>query len=233
MALRIIRRRPPVAPTAIGYLRVSTEEQATSGLGLEAQKARLSEEAERRGWQITFVTDAAVSGSIDPSKRPGLSQALRALAKGEAQYLLALKVDRVSRSLHAYAALVEQADREGWALVTLDAPVDATTAAGKLMSNVLASVAAWERDVIRERTTSALQAKKARGERLGRPVTMPYEVRERIVAERAQGLTLQGIADRLTADGIPTARGGTWAPASILAVLRSIEHDRAAEQIKA
>ncbi len=95
-------------------------------------------------------------------------------------------------------------------------------------------MAQHEARLIGERTRAALDAKRAKGIRLGRPVTLPAEVRERIAAERALGTTMRSIADGLNADGIPTARGGSdWRSGTVDAVLASIEKDREREAVLA
>jgi DNA invertase Pin-like site-specific DNA recombinase len=82
--------------------------------------------------------------------------------------------------------------------------------------------------LISDRTRAALRAKRAQGHRLGRPVRLPNVVRQRIVAERTAGETLTAIADRLSAEGVPTAQGGSrWYPSSVKAVLQSVELDAA------
>src|SRR5215213_2892989 len=87
-----------VATTYIGYLRVSTDEQADSGAGLDAQRAAILSEAERRGWsEVRFIEDAGFSGK--DTRRPGLRLALEVLARGEARGLVVGKMDRLSRSL--------------------------------------------------------------------------------------------------------------------------------------
>ncbi len=132
------------------------------------------------------------------------------------------KLDRLSRSVADFAALLDQAQRGGWGLVALDLGVDTTTPAGELVANVMAAVAQWERRTIGQRTREGLAAKKASGVRLGRPPVLGVEVVQRVVQERARGHTLQVIADGLTADAVPTARGGAvWRTSTVSAVLRS------------
>ena len=89
----------------------------------------------------------------------------------------------------------------------------------------MAAVAQCERELIAARTSEALQVKKARGARLGRPVTLPDAVRYRIADERDAGRTLQAIADDLNAEQVPTARGGRWYPSTIAKVLHSVALD--------
>jgi DNA invertase Pin-like site-specific DNA recombinase len=89
------------------------------------------------------------------------------------------------------------------------------------MANVLATFAQFERRLISQRTREALAVKKSQGVRLGRPTTMPKKVVNRIRRERAAGKTFAEIADRLNADGVPTAQGGRrWYPATVRYTLR-------------
>lgn len=202
---------------AIGYLRVSTGEQAESGAGLGAQRAALIAEAERHGWELEIVTDAGLSGK--DMKRPALVDAVTRLDQGQAQILLSAKLDRVSRSVRDFADLLERAKRKGWSLVLLDLG-DTSTAAGEMTANVIASAAQYERRLIGQRTSEGLAEKRAQGVRLGRPSVLPREVVERIVNERDGGASLRTIGARLERDGIPTARGGAkWHASAVRAVL--------------
>lgn len=210
---------------AVTYCRVSTAEQAQSGLGLAAQAARIGAAITARGWEVVGeYVDAGASGAT-MKRRPALSEALAMLDAGQADVLVVAKLDRLSRSVIDFAGTLDRAKRKGWQLVVLDVDVDTTTPVGALMVNVLAAVAQFEREVISARTVDALQAAKRRGTRLGRPVTLAADVRARVGAERAQGMTLQAIADGLNADGVPTARGGRWASATVHRVLQSLAAD--------
>jgi DNA invertase Pin-like site-specific DNA recombinase len=217
---------------AIGYLRVSTEEQAASGLGLEAQRARVLEEIARRGWELTAleVDDGYTAANLN---RPGIARALEELAAHRADCLVVSKLDRLSRSLLDFAGLMAQARRQGWQLVALDLGLDTSSPSGELMAAVLASFAQYERRLIGQRTSDALAAKKRQGHRLGRPVVLPAETRRRIVRLRARGWSLPKIADALNAEGIATARGrGTWYPSTVAGVLKSVHLDTAAKAAK-
>jgi DNA invertase Pin-like site-specific DNA recombinase len=223
------RKTPVVRSThVIAYLRVSTDVQKESGLGLAAQRARLEAECAHRGWSdVEWIEDAAYSAkSLD---RPGIRHALELLSSNQAGVLVTAKVDRLSRSLLDFAALMDRAWREGWTIIALDLGVDTSTPAGEMMANVMASFAQYERRLISQRTSAAMAAKRAQGMRLGRPVRLPGEIRRFIVTARAEGFTLQSIADTLNERGIVTAQGGKcWMPGTISAVLRSAELDAAA-----
>ncbi|WP_432506693.1 recombinase family protein [Kineococcus arenarius] len=207
----------PEGPRVLAYLRVSTEEQAHSGAGLDAQRTALSAEATRRGWQLEFVVDAGHSAK--DLNRPARASALARLNARQADVLLVAKLDRLSRSVHDFSGLVKEATRRGWSVVCLDVGVDTSTPNGKFMATVTAGIAELERELIGQRTRDALAAKKAAGVRLGRPPVLPMEVVRRVVEEREAGRSWQAIADGLSADGVPTARGGaTWTFSSARAV---------------
>ncbi len=215
----------------LGYVRVSTEEQALSGLGLSDQRWVISNEAYRRGWtNVEYVADEGFSAKN--LARPGIADALDRLRRAEAGVLVVSKLDRLSRSLLDFAGLMDRAKREGWRLVVLDLAIDTTTASGALMANVMASFAEYERRLISDRTSAALQAKKAQGARLGRPRTTPEAVVNRVVQEREQGRSLRAIADGLNRDGITSAQGGKqWYASTVVGLLRSQELDALADAI--
>ncbi len=213
----------------LGYLRVSTEEQAVSGLGLSDQRGVIEHEAARRGWaNMQYVADEGFSAKT--LARPGITEALEQLRRGEARVLVVSKLDRLSRSLLDFAGLMDRAKREGWRLVVLDLAIDTTTASGGLMANVMASFAEYERRLISDRTSAALQAKKSQGHRLGRPRTTPGTVVDRLVQEREQGRSLRAIADGLNSDLVPNAQGGKqWYASTVAAALRSAQLDSLSE----
>ena len=203
--------------TVYGYLRVSTEEQANSGLGLDAQRAAIQGEAKRRGWQVEWTEDAGVSGRT--INRPGMASILGSISAGDA--LVVAKLDRLSRSLLDFAGLMQKARAEGWAVVALDLGVDTTTPSGQLMAHVMASFAEYERAVISQRTRDALAAKRAQGHTLGRPPReLPAALVGRVLVARAAGRTLQAIADDLNAEGVPTPAGGrAWTNTTVRRVV--------------
>ena len=202
----------------LGYVRVSTDEQSDSGAGLEAQRRAIAAECKRRGWQLVEVIEDAGFSAKD-LKRPGIQAALQALEAGDAKALVAAKLDRLSRSMIDFTALMATAQKQGWALVALDCAVDTTTPAGEAMANVLATFAQFERRLIAQRTREALAVKRSQGVRLGRPPTLDARTVSRIRRERKRGKTLAAIAEGLTADRVPTAHGGRWHAATVRAVL--------------
>lgn len=204
---------------------MSTEEQAVSGLGLADQRAAILNEAKRRGWSdLSFAADEGFSAKN--LARPAISDALATLSRGGASVLVVSKLDRLSRSLLDFASLMERARREGWQLVVLDLALDTTTPSGQLMANVMASFAEYERQLIGQRTSAALQQKKLQGVRLGRPRTMDSAIADRIAHMRSMGRSTPAIAKTLNEERVPTARGGKqWYPSTVSAVLRSVDLD--------
>src|SRR5688500_3336091 len=106
----------------VAYLRVSTSEQRDRRAGLEAQRAAIARECERRGWTVIETIEDAGYSARD-LRRPGIKIALEMLERKTADALVVAKVDRLSRSMVDFSALMAKAQREGWALVALDAPV--------------------------------------------------------------------------------------------------------------
>ena len=203
----------------LAYVRVSTEEQSDSRAGLEAQRAAIEAECARRGWVIVEVIEDAGFSAKD-LRRPGVRAALEQLERKTAAGLVVAKLDRLSRSMIDFTSVMAKAQKEGWALVALDCAVDTTTPAGEAMAHVLATFAQFERRLIGQRTREALAVKKKQGVRLGRPQSISLKLARRIRSMRSRGMTLQAICDKLDAEGVPTARGGSvWRPTSLRAVL--------------
>jgi DNA invertase Pin-like site-specific DNA recombinase len=225
-ATRTPRTTPTTTLRAVAYLRVSTGEQADSGAGLQAQLESVTRAAESRGWELVAVhTDAGVSGDLPAASRPALTAALEQLDAGDADLLVVAKSDRLSRNTAEGVSLLDMAERARWELVIVDLGADLGTSNGRFMAELLAVFAAQERRLIRERTRAALAARKAAGVRLGRPVSLPAASRQRVAELRGSGLTLQQVADQLTSEQVPTARGGAWYPSTVAAVCRSLELD--------
>ena len=190
----------------VGYIRVSTAEQGRSGLGLEAQQSAIVADCQRRGWELTAIYRDVASGK-STNGRHELGKALDDLAARRADGLMVAKLDRLSRSIVDFGRVLKLAKRHGWALVILDLDLDTSTPTGKLMANILISVAEWERDVIASRTKVALEAKRAAGGRLGRERQVPADVERRITRMRKRGMSFQAIAAKLTEDSVPTPSG--------------------------
>lgn len=202
------------AMRVIGYMRVSTEEQGDSRAGLEAQEVAIRAEAAHRGWELVDLRHDVGSGK-SLRRRDNLGLTLRDLASGHAEMLVVAKLDRLSRSMLDFAGMMETAADEGWALSALDLGVDTTTTNGKLIANIMIALAQWERELIGDRTRTALAAVKARGTHVGRKSGVSDETMRLIRTLRSSGLSWQRIADVLTAEKIKTGQGGQWHAATV------------------
>lgn len=217
---------------AIGYVRVSTEQQANEGVSLEAQKAKIAAWCVTNGYELVDVfVDAGISGkSMD--KRPGLQDAMKSLKKGMA--LVSYSLSRLARSTKDALSIGETVAKRKADMVSLTEQIDTTTAAGKMMFQMLSVLAEFERNLVAERTTNALQHKKRTSQKYcnqtpygfeaieGRLVQVQQEaeVVAEIQASRTGGNTLQFIADGLNGRNIPTKTGKLWAPATIHLLLK-------------
>ena len=214
---------------------MSTEDQADEGLRIAAQFDAARAAIAERDWVLGGeVVDAGVSGAVAPERRPALGPALEALAAaGAGAALVVSRLDRVARSLLAWAELVERSRRRGWAIVVVVEGFDLSTDSGELTAGLLASVAQYERRLIGARTREAMVAAKVRGARFGRPIEHSPEARRIVGDMRAAGATLQRIADRLVAEEIPTPRGGRWWTSTVHGIVVSRRLDAEAAQAAA
>jgi len=197
------------------YCRVSTGGQGESGLGMEAQQARILEECKRRDWEPTFVCEVESAKNM---KRPKLQQILSDIKEGDV--VISAKLDRLSRSVYDFSSLMAESTTQGWEIVLLEPSVDTTTPHGKFTANIFAAVAELERELISQRTKEALAVLKSNGVQLGAPVQIPDHVAMRIHDERDYGMTYREIADSLNLDDVPTVKGGAWEASTIQRVLK-------------
>lgn len=154
---------------AVGYIRVSKEEQVKEGFSLGAQEARIRAYCEAKGWTLHRVyRDEGISGkSLD---RPGIQSLISDLKTNGVDVVVILKLDRLTRSVRDLGRLIEDLFN-GVALASVEESLDSTSANGRMVINLLGTVAQWEREIISERTTTALRFKKEKGEWAGR---VPY-----------------------------------------------------------
>lgn len=227
----------------VRYRRVSTDEQAVSGLGLDAQltmQARFL--AQHPAWTVVAeYTDAGHSGSLPSYERPGLMDAVAALGPG--RVLLASSRCRLARDRHVIAALEKEVEKARAKIVTTDGLGLVDDPASRLMIGIQDLFAEHERGVIRARVRRALAELKARGVQLGNPRweesiegarrarttrahTRALSVYPTICEIRTVGgvTSLAGIARALTARGVRTPRGGTtWTATAVKRALAKVE----------
>ena len=216
---------------AIGYIRVSTEQQADEGISLAAQRAKIEAWCELNDYELVAIyEDAGVSGKT-VSKRPQLQAALAEMKKGMA--LVVYSLSRLARSTKNCIEIADELKSAGSDLVSLTEKIDTSSAMGEFFFTLIAALGQMERKVIGERTKAALAHKKAIGEKYA-PVPFGYkEIEGRLevvkheallVAEinqkRAAGYTLQSIAHYLNEKGVMGKQGGKWYASSVSCILK-------------
>lgn len=233
---------------AVAYLRVSTDEQTTSGAGLDAQLHAIREHCHKHGLELVATfSDEGVSGAAPLDKRTGLLDAVNALERGAV--LVVSRRDRLSRD-PVSAAVVERmvAKRRGRIVSTAGEGTDGDDPTSVLLRRIVDAFAEHERLVIAARTRAALKAKARKGERVGPlplgyvadlpakhlrpddetaaklvPVEEELAVVERIVAARVAGQSMRAIAAQLTADNVPTKTGrAAWSHSTVQRILERV-----------
>jgi len=229
---------PAAVTSAALYVRVSTDEQATSGLGLAAQLDRCSAQAIVKGWAVAtehIYRDEGISGTLGPEKRPGLAGLLAAVDAGAVQAVIVLDLSRLARSVKLVTSMIESFDQAGISFVSCKENFDTSTAMGRAMLGIVAVFGQLERDLTSERTIAALGERgKQHGYKAGRiplgylrqPGQETIEIDDQaavlvrqIFNRRAAGASMQRIADELNDAGEPGRFGGQWHASSVKIVL--------------
>jgi site-specific DNA recombinase len=225
-----------IATIAVGYTRVSTEEQAERGHGLEVQDKAIRAFAESQGYQMLGLwSDPGVSGSVRPADRPGFAELLSAIRDRACGVLLVWKFDRLARNIvFAVTAVTELAEQHGVAIRSVTEPIDTATPMGRTIFAVLAGMAEQERETITERTWHGRREKATRGGYSCGGVPFGYSVNaeqqlvinkleasivRRMFALRSKRATFQQIADELNVDGNKTRRGNKWRSGGVAYIL--------------
>jgi site-specific DNA recombinase len=229
---------------AVGYVRVSTELQAESGLSLEAQRAKLQAYCVLHELQLVSIeSDEGWSGKS--MQRPGLDRALALLDQQQARSLVVAKLDRLTRSVRDLMTLIERYFENGThSLRSATENIDTRTPAGRLVLTVLGAVSQWEREAIAERTREVLAHLRQQGIAMGRAsygseyqTTVNESERCSLVRVQeeavvigvicqlhVQGLSLQDICQSLTRSGYRTKLGGRWHPKVVRSILQRAGH---------
>ena len=217
---------------AIGYIRVSSAQQAQEGVSLEAQQAKIEQWCLANGYELVNVfKDEGISGKRMDT-RQGLQDALATIKKGNA--FVFYSMSRVARSTKDMLSIGDLITKKRADMVSVIEDFDTTSASGKLMFQMLAVLAEFERNLVGERTATVLQNKKANNQKYCNKTPYGFkrvddrleQVKQevKVVAEiqqaRAKGQTLQAIADNLNLRGIPTKTNKQWQPATIHLLLQ-------------
>lgn len=227
----------PSSPrAAVAYIRVSSDHQAESGLGLDAQRAAIQAAAQRYGLQIVSTfEDAGISGAKGLQERPGLLDAVNTLKRG--YVLLIAKRDRLARDVVALALIERLITRKGARILSAAGEgTDSDDPTALLMRRIVDAFGEYERLLIGSRTKAALKAKRAQGLRAGN-VPFGYQLAEDgqrllVCAEeqaviatirvlRANRRSLRAIAGELNERGLRTRSGTAWRHEYVVKVLRS------------
>lgn len=221
------RKSLSVQRRTIGYVRASTDDQSIT---LDAQQARIASYCSAMAWEgLEVIQDAGESGSS--LKRPGMQAVLDAVRRGEIDRIIVTKLDRLTRSVRDLATLFELTEKHGTALVSISDSLDSSSATGRMVANMIATVSQWELEIIRERTAAALSHKRGSRKVYG-PVPFGFQrsgdslvphpeeqpiLREAVRMDKA-GKSFREIGRYMTTMG---ARSRVWAAGSVRAVLRS------------
>lgn len=219
---------------AVGYLRVSTDEQAEEGAGLDYQRTAIREFAAKAGYELVQVAeDAGVSGTSKPAERKGFSSVL-ALAEGGAfDVLIVWKFDRLARSITGAVDAAQALKAKGVGVRSVTEPIDTTGPQGELVFALLTGMAGMERENIARRTWEGRRKAAENGRLPSGPAPYGYRreagsmviveaeaaVVRRIYRLHRQGKGAWAIASILNTENVPTRKGGTWKPTTVAQIL--------------
>jgi DNA invertase Pin-like site-specific DNA recombinase len=205
-----------IRPKAIGYIRVSTNRQADSGYGLDAQRDQIAQFCANNNLDLIALIPDVMSGK-KTDKLYGRIAAVSAIQAGVANVLVVNTLDRSSRSMADGAKLVADAKTEGWRIVGLDG-TDSNTVS-QLTAHARLLVAEEERELISKRTKQGLIKARQAGKQLGKPSTIERATVTRIIKQRNAGCGTKTIAKALTESGVPAPMGGAWSYSTVRRVL--------------
>jgi len=209
---------PPAPATAVrvmGYASADADRAEYLHEDFRRQETAIVSECDQRGLILLRVVHERDPRQRRPLDRPGLGYALERIAAGEVDGLVVAEFYRVAHSVPQLGEVLEWLGHHGARMVVAAAGIDTGEAAGRLTARTIIQVSRSERQRLAERTRKGMRAARRNGPR---SVSDYPELRERIGAMRAAGMTLQAIADQLNVEGIPTVRGGAkWRPSSVQA----------------
>jgi DNA invertase Pin-like site-specific DNA recombinase len=220
--------------TAYGYIRKSVVHDPARMLSPQTQEAAIRSLAAKHGDEdVVVLSDLDVSGKKDRTKRRGWDELLRAVEGGQASAVYAYSLSRFARSVSQLAEFFDLCDRQKVAVRIERDQIDTSTATGKLVGNVLASLAQFESDVASERVKDAFAAKRVRDPGWSGPGARSYGERPGedpsvVVAAFREAGSFDGAARLLNARGFPArgaAKGGVWHGTTISGVVRRADPD--------
>lgn len=218
--------------TAIGYASCALPGSATAA-ELKEQAEVITHECRLRGLELLEVVGEPSSRPGRASSRPGLEYVLDRIDAGRASALVVVELSRLTLSVAELGRTMQWLlDRSVRLVASADA-LDTETESGRHAAGLLVAVSQWERSRISERTRHGLQLARMNGRAVGRPAVADNpDLSQRIAAMRAEGMTLQAIADQLNAEGVPTVRGGAkWRHSSVQAAAGYRRGEQSAHEI--
>ena len=202
---------------AIGYVSAPRGVQMDE-TGLQRQIQAIAAASDQRGWDLLEIVSDVEPASGRAAGRPGLARALGRVQAGEASCVVVYALPQLSLAVAELGEILRSVGRSGGRFVSLE-NIDTADPAGRKAANVIVSVSGWERNRLGQATRKGLAAARAKGTPISRPsVSDLPPLKERVAEMRAEGMTLQAIADSLNDEGVPTLRGGQkWRPSSVQA----------------
>lgn len=201
----------------LGYTTVHEEDGERSREESRRQAQEIASTCARLGLHLLGIVRDRERLHQRPLERPGLGYVLGKVASGEAGGIVVAELSRVTHSASELGTVLEWFARHGARFVAAAPGLDTDDEAGRTAVRAIIEVSRWERQRLAERTRSGMQAARRKG-----PASVADypELRNRIAEMRAQGMTLQAIADQLNAEGVPTVRrGAKWRPSSVQAAV--------------
>ncbi len=239
--LRVTVNKGDIDMRAATYLRVSTEDQALNGYGLDVQDKRTRAMITVKGWDVAEppFSDEGLSGTLGVAERPGLAALMEAAYAKRIDAVVVGSLDRIGRKTNLVLDVIDKLSKAGVVIISCNESIDTSTPSGQFALTMFAALAQLERDTIVVRTTAGRNERGSKdGERGGR-VPFGYHrvlddrgkasgivvdgtaaaIVERIFEAKVAGQSLTAIADMLNAEGITTARGHGWHASSVRQVL--------------
>lgn len=225
-------RQGVTVATVIGYASVPATGGASSP-ELRDQAEVIAAECEERGLVLLEVVTEREPVGVRAYDRPGLAYAFDRISAGDATGLIVADLSRLTHSAIELGAIIRRLTRLKARLVASVHALDTEHADGRLAAELLVEISGWERKRLSERTRMGLEAARNGGRSMGRPAVADYpDLIDSITRMRAEGMTLQEIADRLNADGVPTIRGGAkWRHSSVQVAAGYRRRTRAAAEM--
>jgi len=220
--------------TTVGYVRVSTEDQAKEGVSLDNHESKIKAYCHLKDLELReVIEDAGISAKN--LRRPGVQKVLRLARRKEIDAVVVYKLDRIFRSTVDALETTKAFDKWGVSFHSIEETLDTTSAMGRFFFTLTAALAEMERRLIGERTKAALAHKRSNGEKTGGDIPFGYDLAHGLLAKNdeeqgviliirrlhGEGLSLRRICSELQREGHKTKRGNAvWHPETIAHIIK-------------